>query len=478
MRIDELLERLAEEEASDLHLKPMRPPMLRSKGKLVEIGDQPLPPAVLKEALHQVLTDRQREHLEEHLYLDFGYSLAGVSRFRGAIYYQRGTLAAVFRRVPFKFPTLDEWGLPDILKEFTRLNQGLVLVTGPAGAGKSSTLAALIREILDTRLLHVVTIEDPIEFLLADHLGSVSQREVGTDTRSFAEALRNTLRQDPDVIMVGEMRDLETVSTVLTAAETGHFVLSTLHSNSAAQTIDRVIDAFPEGQQRQVRLQLAQILQGVVCLQLVERADGSGMTAAVEIMRKNPRISKLVGEGKTAELHEEMERSVSFEKMQSMNQSLVALVLNGVITREAALSHSPTPSEFELELGQFLLEHGVSRREGENDMADSSADFSKILELREIRKLYEESQERFRQEMADRDSYIEKLKAQIALMDSSGERSESERSLKDERDKLTQQLSFQKQEYEAKIEKLQLRIKDLSSHVAAGDPARSGFFRR
>src|SRR5437867_2392369 len=312
MRIDELLKRLAEEEASDLHLKPMRPPMLRSKGKLVEIGDQPLPPAVLKEALHQVLTDRQREQLEENLYLDFGYSLPGVSRFRGAIYHQRGTLAAVFRRVPFKFPTLSEWGLPDSLKEFTRLNQGLVLVTGPAGAGKSSTLAALIREILDTRLLHVVTIEDPIEFLLADLLGSVSQREVGTDTRSFAEALRNTLRQDPDVIMVGEMRDLETVATVLTAAETGHFVLSTLHSNSAAQTIDRVIDAFPEGQQRQVRLQLAQILQGVVCLQLVERSDGLGMVAAVEVLRKNPRISKLVGEGKIAELHEEMERSVSF----------------------------------------------------------------------------------------------------------------------------------------------------------------------
>jgi len=475
MQIDPLLRLLAEREASDLHLKPMRPPMLRIRGKLVETEGDILAPAVLREALYQVLNERQKAQLEEHLYVDFGYSVAGVSRFRGSVYFQRGTHAAVFRRIPFTFPTLEEWGLPDALREFPKMMNGLVLVTGAAGAGKSSTLAALIKEALLNRLVHVVTVEDPIEFLLSDSLGSVSQREVGTDTRSFADALRNTLRQDPDIIMVGEMRDPETVATVLTAAETGHLVLSTLHSNSAAQTIDRIIDSFPEGQQRQVRMQLAQILQGVVSLQLVERADGTGMVAAVEILRKNPRVMKLILDGKIAEIDEEMERSVSFEKMQTMNQSLIALVLNGIITREAALEHSPAPGEFELQLGQFL-----PGQTGDSAMADSAADFSKILELREIRRLYEESQERHRQEMADKDDTIQRLVEQVRTQESAGAGATmQDRALREERDKLVQQLAFQKQEYDAKVEKLQLRIKDLSSQTAEA-AGRSGgsIFRR
>jgi twitching motility protein PilT len=472
MDIDELLKMLADREASDLHLKPMRPPMLRIRGRLVETDGAALAPAVLRESLYRILNERQRAQLEEHLYVDFGYSVAGVSRFRGSVYLQRGTHAAVFRRIPFTFPTLDDWGLPDVLKEFTGMLNGLVLVTGAAGAGKSSTLAAMIKEALNHRLVHVVTVEDPVEFLLSDSLGSVSQREVGTDTRSFADALRNTLRQDPDIIMVGEMRDPETIATVLTAAETGHLVLSTLHSNSAAQTIDRIIDAFPEGQQRQVRMQLAQILQGVISLQLVERADGSGMVASVEILRRNPRVAKLILDGKIAEIDEEIERSVSFEKMQTMNQSLIALVLNDVITREAALEHSPAPGEFELQLGQFL-----TGQTGGSPMADSAADFSKILELREIRRLYEESQERHRQEMADRDDTIQRLVEQVHAKDTAGAGVVSQdRALREERDKLLQQLAFQKQEYDAKVEKLQLRIKELSSQT--GDPARSGIFRR
>src|SRR5262245_23704431 len=477
MDIDELLKLLADREASDLHLKPMRPPMLRIRGKLVETEGEALAPAVLRDSLYRLLNDRQKAQLEEHLYVDFGYSVAGVSRFRGSVYYQRGTHAAVFRRIPFTFPTLDQWGLPDILKEFPKMLNGLVLVTGAAGSGKSSTLAAMIKEAVVNRLVHVVTVEDPIEFLLSDSLGSVSQREVGTDTRSFADALRNTLRQDPDIIMVGEMRDPETVATVLTAAETGHLVLSTLHSNSAAQTIDRIIDTFPEGQQRQVRMQLSQILQGVISLQLVERADGSGMVAAVEILRKNPRVGKLILDGKISEIDEEIERSVSYEKMQTMNQSLIALTLNGVITREAAMEHSPAPSEFELQLGQFLTGRDSSEHTGDSDMADSAADFSKILELREIRRLYEESQERHRQELADRDDTIQRLAEQVRAHEGAGAGASSQdRALREESDKLAQQLAFQRQEYDAKVEKLQLRIKELSSQSA--ESSRSGLFRR
>jgi twitching motility protein PilT len=473
MDIDELLKLLADREASDLHLKPMRPPMLRIRGKLVETEGEPLAPAVLRDSLYRILNDRQRVQLEESLYVDFGYSVAGVSRFRGSVYYQRGTHAAVFRRIPFTFPTLDQWGLPEVLKEFTRMMNGLVLVTGAAGSGKSSTLAAMVKEAVVNRLVHIVTVEDPIEFLLSDSLGSVSQREVGTDTRSFADALRNTLRQDPDIIMVGEMRDPETVATVLTAAETGHLVLSTLHSNSAAQTIDRIIDTFPEGQQRQVRMQLSQILQGVISLQLVERADGTGMVAAVEILRKNPRVNKLILEGKISEIDEEIERSVSFEKMQTMNQSLIALVLNGVITREAALERSPAPGEFELQLGQFL-----TGQTGESAMADSAADFSKILELREIKHLYEEAQDRHRQEMADRDETIQRLVEQVRTHEGADASATSQdRALREERDKLAQQLAFQKQEYDAKVEKLQLRIRELSSQQTP-EAGRTGIFRR
>jgi twitching motility protein PilT len=474
MHIDDLLKRVAREGASDLHLKPMRAPMLRVRGKLQPIEGDPLPPAVLREMLGKVLTEKQCSQLDENYYLDFGYSLGGVARFRGAAYYQRGTLAAVFRRIPFVFPSLEEWELPEVLRELAALPQGLVLLAGPSGAGKSSTLAALMREILETRLVHVVTIEDPIEFLLTDHKGSVSQREVGTDTHSYEDALHNTLRQDPDVIMVGEMRDVGTMATALTAAETGHLVFSTVHANSSAQTIDRLVDAFPESQHRQIRLQLSQVLQGIIALQLVERADGSGMVAAVEILRHNPKISRLIAEGKTAEIHDEMEKSVTFERMQTLNQSLVALVLNGTVTREAAAAASPSPGEFALELRQFL--HAAPQSSEGDAMPDSSADFSKIMELREVRRLYEEAQERFRQEMTDKDSHIRSLQSQLDMQDTLQDTTSVTKALQEERDKLAQQLAFQRQEYETKIEKLQHRIKELTSPAA--ESRLGGIFRR
>ena len=266
--------------------------------------------------------------------------------------------------MPFDFPTLDDWGLPAILSDFTKMPQGLVLITGPTGSGKSSTLASLMRLIADTRLVHIVTVEDPIEFLLNDNLAAVTQREIGTDTPSFSIALSNAMRQDPDVIMVGEMRDIETMQTVLTAAETGHLVFSTLHTNSAAQTIDRIIDTFPEGNHRQIRQQLAQVLQAVVSMKLVERKDGSGLTSAVEILIRTPRVAKLIHQGNLEALDEEIESSVAYHKMQSMNQSLAALVINNQVEMEAALASSTNPGDLDLILRKFLYaaERRSSRR--------------------------------------------------------------------------------------------------------------------
>jgi twitching motility protein PilT len=354
MKIDDLLRFMVKQEASDLHLKPMRPPLVRISGKLLPLKTDVLHPDLLREMLNGLLSDRMRATLEEKYSVDFGYSVAGVSRFRASVFHQRGTLSAVFRRVPFDFPSLEDWGLPAVLTEFANLSQGLVVITGPTGSGKSSTLAAIMRLIASTRLVHIVTIEDPIEFLLKDSLGAVTQREVGTDTPGFAEALRNALRQDPDVIMVGEMRDLTTVQTVLTAAETGHLVFSTLHTNSAAQTVDRIIDMFPEGNHRQIRQQLATVLQAVVSLKLVEKTDGSGLVAAVEILRQSPRVSKLVAEGSLEAIEEEIEVSVAYHLMQSMNQSLAALVLNGAITRETAIAASNRSGDLDLLLRKCI----------------------------------------------------------------------------------------------------------------------------
>jgi twitching motility protein PilT len=236
--------------------------------------------------------------------VDIGYGVRGHARFRGNIYMQRGTLAASFRRVPYQIKTLEDLDLPPVLLDFCELPMGLVLVTGPTGSGKSTTLAAMIKHIASRRPCHVITIEDPMEFLFTDDMASISQREVGTDTTTFSEALRNAMRQDPDVIMVGEMRDPETVATVITAAETGHLVFSTLHTNSAPQTIDRILDTFPAEQQGQIRAQLAQIFKGVVTMKLVERQDGNGLVAALEIMRASPKIAKMIENGEISAIHE------------------------------------------------------------------------------------------------------------------------------------------------------------------------------
>ena len=362
MKLSQLLKLMTEKEASDLHVKPMRPPLLRVHGKLVPLKLDPLKPDEIKEMLLPMLSPQQKAKLEEKLSIDLGYGVQGLARFRGNIYVQRGTLAAAFRRVPYDILSIDDWELPPVLEELCDMPMGLVLVTGPTGSGKSTTLAAMINRVVKTRPDHVITIEDPIEFLFSDDLSSVAQREVGMDTISFTEALRNAMRQDPDVIMVGEMRDPETISTVLTAAETGHLVFSTLHTNSAMQTIDRILDSFPSEQQKQIRLQMAQVLKGVVSMQLLERADSSGMVAAQEIMRATPRISALIEKGETNKLLEEVESSVSYYRMQSMNQSLLALLVHTTISYDEAMRATPDPEDLSLKLRKMFPTHRGTRR--------------------------------------------------------------------------------------------------------------------
>src|SRR5471032_2010728 len=280
--LNDLLIYMAGQKASDLHLKPMRPPLLRINGKLIPVNGEPLKPTDLERMLLPILNHAQKEKFEQVQSVDFGYGVPGVARFRGNVYLQRGTVGAVFRRVPIQILDIETLELPQAVRDLTQIPDGLVLVTGPTGSGKSTTLAAMISEIAANEPLHIVTIEDPIEFLFIDKSSAISQREVGTDTPSFREALRNAMRQDPDVIMVGEMRDVETMQTVLTAAETGHLVFSTLHTNNAAQTIDRIIDAFPVEQHKQIRAQLALVMRGIISLKLVKTTDGK-LTAAVEI---------------------------------------------------------------------------------------------------------------------------------------------------------------------------------------------------
>ncbi len=482
MSIDELLRFMVQQEASDLHLKPMRPPLVRIKGKLLPLKTDALHPDLLRDMLNGLLNDRMRKQLEENCAVDFGHSVPGVSRFRASVFLQRGTLSAVFRRVPFEFPSLSDWGLPAALTELTKLSQGLVLITGPTGSGKSSTVAAMMRMIINTRLIHLVTIEDPIEFLLKDNLGAVTQREVGTDTPGFAAALRNALRQDPDVIMVGEMRDLPTIQTVLTAAETGHLVFSTVHTNGAAQTIDRIIDQFPEGNHRQLRQQLATVLQGIISLKLVERSDGAGLIAAVEILRSSPRVSKLIMEGSLDALEEELESSVAYYKMQSMNQSLAALVLRGVVSRDTALNISTRPGDLDLMLRKFLYaSDNPAAGEHGDPMADPLSDFSKILELQEIKKLYDDLQERHSQDIRDRDEEIQRLRAEQQRFEPREAGAETD-GLRAEIERLTKQAQLMRQEYEAKLERLNARLREHPQGTmpapAGGAEAGKGFFRR
>ena len=480
-RLDDLLRGLVEHQASDLHLKPMRPPLERINGKLEPIASDILAPDTIADMLEAVIPDHLRARLERDLAIEFGYGIAGVSRFRAAVFHQRGTLAAVFRRVAFDFPSLEEWGLPPVLTEFCELPQGLVLITGPTGSGKSSTLAAMMGCIAASRQVHIVTIEDPIEFLLRDGKASVSQREIGIDTPDFSIALKNALRQDPDVIMVGEMRDEETMHTVLTAAETGHLVFSTVHTNSASQTVDRIVSTFPKSNHHQVRQQLSQVLEAVISMQLVPRADGEGLVAAVEVLRRTPQVSKLILSGDLEALQEDIALSVAFYKMQSMNQSLAALVLYGTVKRETAMSASANPAELDLLFRKMGWDQVGTTNEEDDAMAECTSDFSKILELQEVKTLYDELQERHTSEVNEREMEIVRLRAQIASQEPTAEEEAEVARLRTENQRLGEQIQATRGEYEAKLERMNTRIRDLTTKAAKEEPQqpeRRGLFRR
>jgi twitching motility protein PilT len=392
------------------------------------------------------------------------------------MYQQRGTIAAVFRRVPFEIKNVEELNLPDVIETFTDYPAGLVLVTGPTGSGKSTTLAALIRRISKARACHVVTIEDPIEFLFTDDKATISQREVGTDTPTFKEALRNTVRQDPDVVMVGEMRDLETMSTVMTAAETGHLVFSTLHTNSAAQTVDRIIDSFPSDQQEQVRGQLALVLRAIVSMQLVQTKNGDGRLPACEIMINSPKVTKHIENGEIKEITEEMQNSVSYYSMQTMNQSLIALLAHDMITYQQAIDASPDPDDLSLTLRKMFPNIEDRFRRGE--MAPSPADFSQITELLETKKLYEETEDRHRLKLAEKDEQIQALENEIAeLRNSLMENNDATEEWRRKLEGAQGEVNRVREESQQKINMLNERIRELNQKLQNGKQA-SGFFKR
>ncbi len=345
MEIRDLLLSCIEKKASDLHLTEKEPPILRIDGKLMRTNLTDLNRDDLKRMIYSVLTNTQKEMFERDLELDFSLALPGLDRFRVNVHMQKGSVEAAFRRVPLVVPRLEDLGLPPILIDLARRPNGLVLVTGPTGVGKTTTLAALIDLINHERECHIISIEDPIEFIFTNKKAIIKQREVYADTRSFAEALRHALRQDPNVIIVGEMRDLETISTTLTAAETGHLVLATLHTPDAPQTIERIIDVFPPHQQQQVKLQLADCLQGVLSQLLLPHASGKGRVLATEILVATPGIRNLIREQELEQIPTLMQTGSQYG-MRTMDKSLKELFNQGMITLDVALSKVKNVDEF------------------------------------------------------------------------------------------------------------------------------------
>jgi twitching motility protein PilT len=346
--------------ASDLHITAGAAPMVRVRGRLVAVEGYPkLTPTDCREVVYSILTNDQRQKLETDWQIDFAYSVPGHARFRVNAYFQRSAIGAAFRLIPADLVTIDDLGLPTAVHDFTKKPRGLVLVTGPTGSGKSTSLAAMIDEINATREEHIMTVEDPIEFLHAHKKCVVNQREVGSDAQSFGLALKAALRQDPDVILVGEMRDLETISTALTAAETGHLVFATLHTQSTAQTVDRIIDVFPPQQQGQVRTQLSIALQGIVTQQLLPTADGMGRTVATEVLVPTPAIRNLIREGKTHQIYAAVQTSGAVG-MQTMDADLARLVRAGKITRSLAEQRASVPEELKRLLGGEIMDAPAS----------------------------------------------------------------------------------------------------------------------
>ena len=348
MAIEELLGRMVKDGGSDLHISSNLPPVARIDGNLKRYDMPPLTPDEVENLLFPMLTNEQRRRLEQDWELDFSYGVEGISRFRVNFYKDKGNYAAAFRTIAEKVPSFEQLGLPDIVRKTSEKPRGLVLVTGPTGSGKSTTLAAMIDYINTTRSLHILTIEDPIEYIHTSKQSIIHQRELGMDTRSFSNALRAALREDPDIILVGEMRDHETIALALTAAETGHLVFGTLHTSSAAQTIDRIIDVFPEGQQQQIRVQLANSLVAVFAQTLLPRLQPNGTkkgrVMAQEIMLVTPAISNLIREAKAAQIYSTIQMNQGMG-MQTLEMSLASLHKEGKITLEDAMARSSRPEE-------------------------------------------------------------------------------------------------------------------------------------
>ncbi len=353
--LSELLKRMIELGGSDLHITTNSPPRVRIHGKLRPLDLPPLTASDTKALAYSVLTDAQKHRLEENLELDFSFGLKDLARFRGNIFHQRGAVAAVFRMIPWEIKSFEALGLPPVVKTLCDRPRGLILVTGPTGSGKSTTLAAMLDKINSEREEHMITIEDPIEFLHTHKKCLVNQREVHSDTHSFANSLRAALREDPDVVLIGEMRDLETIESALRIAETGHLTFATLHTNSAVSTINRIVDVFPAHQQPQIRAQLSMVLEGILCQALLPRADGRGRVMVMEILIPNAAIRNLIREDKIHQIYSAMQTGTGQTGMQTFNQGLANAYFQKLITLETALSRSSNPDEL-----QDMINRGVA----------------------------------------------------------------------------------------------------------------------
>jgi twitching motility protein PilT len=345
--LNELLRGMVDQGGSDLHVTTNSPPQIRVDGVLRTLNYEPLTPTQTKQLAYSILTDNQKHRLEETLEIDFSFGIKGLARFRANVYHQRGAIAAAFRQIPYEIRNFRELGVPAVVEKLCEKPRGLVLVTGPTGSGKSTTLATMIDKVNRERAEHIVTIEDPVEYLHSHKKCIVNQRELAADTHSFSNALRSVLRQDPDVVLIGEMRDFETVEAALRIAETGHLTFATLHTNSAAQTINRIVDIFPAHQQSQIRVQLSFVLEGICCQTLLPRAGGKGRALAMEILVPNSAIRNLIREDKIHQIYGMMQSGQARHGMQTFNQSLAALYFKRMITLQTAMARSSYADELQ-----------------------------------------------------------------------------------------------------------------------------------
>jgi len=366
--LSQLLKTMVEQGGSDLHITTNSPPQVRVDGRLIPLKSPPLSPTETKQLCYSVLTDAQKHRLEEDLEIDFSFGVKSLSRFRANVYNQKGAIAGAFRSIPNKVPAMDELGLPPIVNKLCDKPRGLVLVTGPTGSGKSTTLASMLDKINSERHAHIITIEDPVEYLHNHKKCLVNQREVHADTHAFSSALRSALRQDPDVILIGEMRDLETMETAITIAETGHLTFATLHTNSAAETINRLVDSFPAHQQPQVRSQLSLALEGILCQSLLPRASGKGRVLIMEILIPDSAIRSLIRQDKIHQIYSAMQSGQQRHGMQTFNQALATGYFKKLLTLDVALRASSNQEELKemIERGAGLIEHTENLSQGRN----------------------------------------------------------------------------------------------------------------